>query len=161
MIIRCEKAKDVAQIRDLLNSVFHSSSEADFIDQLRSDGNHGQSFVSCEGTQIVGHCRISSLIAPANVLFLGPLTVSKRTRRMGIGKDLVLAALEWASDAGQVGVFVFGNPRFYQKLGFSSDAARGFRSSFSGPLLMFKSLDGTDPATLTRKLELPPAFSVF
>jgi putative acetyltransferase len=56
--------------------------------------------------------------------------VARDRRHRGFGKALIGASVEWARRAGKDAVFVVGQPQYYTRFDFSTEAARPFRSPY-------------------------------
>jgi putative acetyltransferase len=81
---------------------------------------------------LAGHVMLSAglLDAPdrlVEVMTLSPLAVAEPFRRQGIGGALVRAGLAAAEERGTPLVFLEGNPRNYERLGFRPAGPLGFR----------------------------------
>jgi len=63
------------------------------------------------------------------VLCLGPVTVHPKYQSQGIGGNLIRESLERARNLGFGGVFLMGNPAYYQRFGFVRTDAFGIFSS--------------------------------
>jgi predicted N-acetyltransferase YhbS len=74
--------------------------------------------------QIIGHILYtrSYVIDKENqkheVLTFGPLTVLPEYQKSGIGAALVEKTIVMAKDMGFKGIFIYGHPDYYQRLGF-------------------------------------------
>jgi putative acetyltransferase len=88
-------------------------------------------------------------------LSLAPVSVAPHRQRSG---RLIRAGLARAAEDGWQGVFVLGDPGYYQRFGFSPARASGFTSPHAGPHLMVLALDGDLPAT-EGKVDYAPAFA--
>ncbi|MEO1190253.1 MAG: N-acetyltransferase [Pseudomonadota bacterium] len=82
------------------------------------------SLVPVAAGEPVGHvaftrCRLSTVEAP--VALLGPLAVTPRFQRRGLGSALTQAGFEKLADEAVVAVLVLGDPGYYGRFGFSSD----------------------------------------
>lgn len=157
MIIRREAHTDLSAVRKIVEAAFPSPAEAKLIEQLRSDGDAVISMVAVDGA-IVGHAMLSKMAAPFRALGLGPVAVAPERQHKGIGHALVRSALKNAEEEGWQGVFVLGNPDWYQKFGFSSFLAREFESPYAGPHLMALSFNGPLPVA-TGRIDYAPAFA--
>lgn len=110
--------------------------EARLVDDLRAAGDLAFSLVAeCEGT-ICGYCALSHLLSPARMLALAPVAVASEAQRRGIGTALIERGIALAREGGYAMIFVLGDPRVYQRFGFSVEAAKPFPSSYSGPYFM-------------------------
>jgi putative acetyltransferase len=160
VIIRDAKHADSEAIRELIAAAFGRPDEAVLIDRLRSDGACVISLVAVEGDVIVGHVLFSGVTAPFRALGLGPVSVKPNRQRRGIGSRLIRAGLDYAGEAGWVGVFVLGDPKFYSRFGFDPDLAAGFMCRFCGPHLMALAL-GRELPTREGVIEFASAFGSF
>jgi putative acetyltransferase len=158
MIIRAEQPTDIAAIRHVLEQAFPKPLEAWLVDQLRANGNSVISLVAVDAGKIVGHVQFSDMTAPFKALGLGPVSVMPYRQRSGIGSQMIRAGLKHAADAGWDGVFVLGNPEYYQRFGFSAERARGFQSSYSGEHFMLLILNDDRPLA-AGKVDYLPAFA--
>ncbi|MGB0722505.1 MAG: GNAT family N-acetyltransferase [Gammaproteobacteria bacterium] len=61
---------------------------------------------------------------------LAPLAVRAAEQGRGLGSRLVRTGLDRLSDQGAQRVFVYGDPGYYGRFGFSADAAGGFRAPY-------------------------------
>jgi putative acetyltransferase len=158
MIIRGETEADWAGIRRVQTAAFPGPGEAQLVDQLRADGDLRLSLVAAEGDEIVGHVAFSVMRAPFRALGLAPVAVSPGRQKAGIGAALIKAGLEQADESGWDGVFVLGDPRYYQRFGFDVAAAAGFRCRYAGAHFMVKSLGDALPV-LNGEVDYAPAFA--
>ena len=158
MIIRAEEPQDIPGIRRVVETAFPTPLEAKLADQLRLDGDSVISLVAVDEGAIVGHVQFSRIGAPFRALGLGPVSVAPERQRSGIGSQMIRAGLTRATDAGWEGVFVLGNPKYYQHFGFSPESARGFESPYAGPHFMFLALNRDRPLALG-EVSYAPAFT--
>lgn len=158
MVIRAETAADVNAIRRVLAAAFPGPAEARLVDQIRVDGDLVYSLVAVEEGHVVGHIAFSSMAAPFHALGLGPLAVRPEWQRRGVGARLVNAGVARATADGWQAVFLLGNPRYYERFGFSVALAAGFTSPYAGPHLMVLPLGGAPLPALTGHIEYAPAF---
>ncbi len=136
MIIRVEKPSDQEHIRALHIASFPSCDEADLVDALRADGDAEISLVAEQRGDIIGHVMCSRMQAPFKALGLAPISVRSDNRQRSFAQRLIATALQQAKLEGWIGVFVLGDPEYYQRFGFSADMAAPFRSPYAGPYLM-------------------------
>jgi putative acetyltransferase len=159
VVIRGEEPRDAAAVRALQQAAFGRATEAQLVDALRADGSGIISLVAVTTDEIAGHVMFSRMTAPFRALGLGPVAVLPDRQRIGIGGRLIRAGLARAKADGWEGVFVVGEPRYYEQFGFSAKMAEGFRSPYAGPYLMVLALSpGNLPAT-TGNIEYAPAFA--
>jgi putative acetyltransferase len=158
IIIRTEEPTDIADIRKVVEEAFPKPLEARLVDQLRANGSSVISLVAVDDGKVVGHAQFSNMTAPFRALGLGPVSVMPDRQRSGIGSQMIRAGLKHAADAGWEGVFVLGNPKYYQRFGFNPDRARGFESPYSGAHFMLLTLNGDRPLAMG-KVNYAPAFA--
>ena len=68
------------------------------------------------GSQVILH-------APLGLAILAPLAIASNRQRRGLGTRLVQQGLYMLTASGTAAVFVLGDPRYYQHLGFASGHA--------------------------------------
>lgn len=147
MIIRDETTEDHDAVRDLLIAAFGGDGEARLVEALRADGDLPVALVAEEGGEVAGFIALSSLRAPADALALAPLAVGPGYQRSGFGSALAAAAMARARTAGASLVFVLGDTGYYQRFGFSVDAAANFECTYAGPHFMALRLSPAAPNT--------------
>jgi putative acetyltransferase len=158
MIVRAEKESDWAAIRRVERAAFPGPEEADLVDRLRADGDLRLSLVGVETDEIVGHLAFSVMQAPFRALGLAPVAVSPERQRTGIGAALIEAGLKQAADKGWQGVFVLGDPVYYERFSFDVASAAGFRCRYAGKHFMVRPLGDALPV-LSGEVDYAPAFA--
>lgn len=82
------------------------------------------------GGEAVGHVAFSPVTADTGARWLGyilaPLAVEPGYQKRGIGTRLVETGIARLKDRGTDMVFVYGDPAYYGKFGFSAETADGF-----------------------------------
>ena len=82
------------------------------------------------GGRVVGHIAFSPVTADSNKDWLGyilaPLGVKPEYQKGGIGSQLIEAGIERLSRMGVNTVFVYGDPKYYGRFGFTVEAATKF-----------------------------------
>jgi putative acetyltransferase len=161
MIIRAAKPEDAASIRDTQRAAFASDLEADLVDDLGRAGDLLLSIVAEEAGRIVGHVGFSRLwIAhdgqSSPGASLAPLAVAVDHRRRGIGRALVEAGHQRLRSAGESIVFVLGDPAYYRRFGYLTQAAATFDCVYLGP--HFQALALADSAPQTGVITYAAAF---
>lgn len=148
MRIRPETADDREAIHAVVTEAFGRRHEADLVNALREAGDLVVSLVAAQAGDVCGHVALSRLRSPERSLALAPLAVSPGIRGYGTGAALVREALICARQLGYDLVFVVGEPRYYQRFGFSPKTAASFPCRFAGPYFMALQLSnpGADPA---------------
>jgi putative acetyltransferase len=130
MIFRPERDGDAPAIRAVTAAAFkdapHSSgTEAAIVDALRDAGALTLSLVAESEDRVVGHAAFSpvTIDGKADRWFgLGPVSVEPAEQRRGIGKALIREGLKRLAAAGAEGCVVLGDPAYYRRFGFISDA---------------------------------------
>lgn len=147
MIVRKEEAQDIPDIHHVVAQAFGREDEARLVDDLRASGDLAVSLVAEAYGRIVGHVGLSCLRSPPLSLALAPVSVLPDEQNKGIGAALVRAAIGQSRMAGQMLIFVLGDPLYYGRFGFTREAAALYRSPYSGPYFMALALplDGERP----------------
>jgi putative acetyltransferase len=148
MIVRETTSDDFAEVRRILIDGFGQPGEADLVEALRDAGEAIVDLVAEDDGAIVGHVLMSALRAPANCLALAPVCAAPHRQGQGVGAALVREALERAKSEGWQAVFVLGDPGYYTRFGFSTEAAAKFETSY--PKAYFMALE-LAPSALTAK----------
>jgi putative acetyltransferase len=164
-VIRAETPADHAIIADVIETAFGQADEARLVDQLREDGDLALSLVYEEHGRICGHIALSLMSAHADgsdcsAWGLAPISVLPEYQRRGIGAALINDALAKAALSGIQMIFLFGDPVFYGKFGFSVDNAKGFASPYAGPYWQVNILDDGLQMPLIGKAQYARAFKV-
>ena len=157
-MIRDERPPDRKIICQVVSSAFGRSAEAELVTRLRVAGDSVISLVADEDAQIIGHVLLSRMNAPFPALALAPVSVIPARQRTGIGSALVSSAVNRARGEGWAAIFVLGDPLYYQRFGFDSEAAAAFTSPYAGRCFMMLQLSPSLTAT-TGELRHPPAFA--
>lgn len=135
--IRPEVSADEDAVAALLRAAFGSPDEARLLRSLRRSGDLIETLVAIGDDRICGHaafCRLglrTTAGAEQPVVCLAPLAVAPQYQRRGVGTRLVETGLRKMAAAGEGIVFVLGDPAYYGRFGFSSSAAKPYRSPFS------------------------------
>lgn len=143
IVIRVEQPGDIPHIRDILAHAFGQRAEADLVDQLRADGDALISLVAVgENGELVGHILFSRLPIEGakgrvtQATALAPLAVRPEHQRKGVGSALTKAGIRACTARGLAAIIVVGDPKFYQRFGFSAAAARNLGSPYPGDAFM-------------------------
>ncbi len=159
MLVQAENPTHHTSVRQLLIGAFPSPAEADLVEQLRRDGDAIISLVAMEGDLVVGHIMFSRMAATFRAIGLAPVSVAADKRRRGIAAALIEQGIKLAKADGWEGIFVLGDPVYYQKFGFSADAAKEFESAYTGPHLMLLALSPVANSSPGR-IDYAPAFNL-
>jgi putative acetyltransferase len=158
VIVRAENAADRPHIFDVHAAAFPAPGEARLVDRLRADGDLVLSLVAVVGETIVGHVAFSRMQAPFRALGLAPVGVLPNHQRRGIGAALIEAGLARARGEGWQGVFVLGDPPYYERFGFSLNLASGFSCRYAGAHFMALSLTGDALPQSNGEIAYPASF---
>lgn len=156
--IRVANPDDFDGIAQVVTDAFGDESVA--INKLVTDlrnhwsGREGFELVAEVAGTVVGHVFVSSNILDAphalvRVAVLGPLGVSSKYQRQGIGGALIAAAATRADTAGFGVLFVEGDPGYYSLHGFVPGEPLGFRRPSlrtPAPAFQVKTLSGYSDA---------------
>ncbi len=143
--IRIETEADQAAIRDINVTAFGAETEANLVDDLRTEGYARLSLVAEINHALVGHILFSSMSIKGengvvDTLALAPLAVRPEWQRRGIGSRLVKEGLKECRNAGHQIVLVVGHPQYYTRFGFSAKLAEAIASPYSGETFMTQEL---------------------
>jgi predicted N-acetyltransferase YhbS len=135
MIIRQENEGDADPIHEVTAAAFQgrpysSGTEAQIVDALRAAGVLTISLVAEDHDEIVGHVAFSPVTINGRLgrwYGLGPVSVSPRWQRRGIGTALITAGLAQLRALGAAGCVLLGDPAYYGRFGFVSDPALRYR----------------------------------
>jgi putative acetyltransferase len=94
------------------------------------------SYVATLDGDIVGHVMLTRIEGPERALALAPLAILPQWRDMQIGTELVRHALDHARRNQWRSVFVFGQPGYYRRFGFTSHLADAAQTPWQGPRFM-------------------------
>ncbi|GGH21511.1 GNAT family N-acetyltransferase [Paenibacillus segetis] len=115
--------------------------------------------------EIVGHILLSKITIVSGMqsvesLALAPLAVLPEYQNKGIGKLLILKALQQAKELGFSSVVVLGHPEYYPKFGFKAASNWGIEAPFEVPDDAFMALELQDNAlaNVSGVVEYPSVF---
>ena len=124
MKIRAETDADHAAIRRVNEEAFGGTEEADLVEAIRASDRFvpDLSLVAESRGQTLGHVMLSYVdVEPGGhrVLQVGPVAVVPSHQRQGIGSALMEEAIRLADARGEPLLLLEGNPRYYERFGFS------------------------------------------
>ncbi|MGB0663068.1 MAG: GNAT family N-acetyltransferase [Pontibacterium sp.] len=157
----------------LFQETFAASEGANEGDMLKSlvkqlldttEANALFGFVAIENDQVVGGVLFSRLILSShqNAFMLSPLAVHPSFQKQGVGQGLVCHALGELKAAGVSLVVTYGDPAFYQKVGFEalSEDTLAAPHPLSQPIgWLAQTLDGSDIQPTQDRCECVAAFN--
>jgi putative acetyltransferase len=168
VIIRPETAADHDEIRRVNDEAFGGAIEAKIVDAIRGSDRFlpELSLVAVSEGQTRGHV-ISSYgdVEPGarRVLQVGPLAVLPSHQRRGIGSALMEETIRIADACGEPLLLIEGNPKYYERFGFTRADAVGIEppAEAHGPqFFMIRPLAGFDPAFRGRAIYPPETFGI-
>jgi putative acetyltransferase len=173
MAIRQAGEGDVEAIAALLEEAFGRPDEArlfrglwgseDMAIALVNETDAGEKEGGEADGEIAAVAVLSHLPAPPDCLGLGPLAVARERRDRGFGKALIGESVDWARRAGHAAIFVLGQPPYYERFGFSVEAARPFASPYpANHMMALEVRPGALAGALANgdsELRYPPAFA--
>ncbi|NML40667.1 N-acetyltransferase [Chitinophaga sp. G-6-1-13] len=129
-IIRKETISDILQIDAVTKAAFLSAAHASGTEQfiiraLRASGQLTVSLVVEENGALIGHVAISPVEISSGDkgwFGLGPVSVLPEKQGAGIGSALIKAALTALGQSPAKGCVVLGDPAYYGRFGFKTDA---------------------------------------
>ena len=165
MLVRMEEERDRVAVRRVNLAAFQSPFEADLADILREQASPIVSLVAEEDEGIVGHIMFSPVLLTGHpgirAMGLGPVAVTPRHQRIGIGKRLVRTGLEQCRQRGFHAAVVLGHPEYYPRFGFLPSTRYGLSCEFNVPEPVFMAME-LQPDALngrTGTIKYHPAFS--
>ena len=168
MIIRPESAADHDAIRKVNDEAFGRTLEAKLVDAIRESDRFVPelSLVAVSEGQTQGHV-ISSYVdvepGARRVLQVGPLAVLPSHQRRGIGSALMEETIRIANARGEPLLLLEGNPKYYERFGFTRSDAVGIEPPAEAPgpqYFMIRPLGGYDPAFRGRAIYPPETFGI-
>lgn len=131
IIIRSEKPQDESTIRAITEAAFKdvaysAGTEGLIVDGLRAANALTVSLVAVEEGELVGHVAFSPVAidgADFGWFGLGPVSVRPDRQGRGIGSRLIQEGLDRLRTLGAKGCVLLGDPGYYGRFGFETDAA--------------------------------------
>jgi putative acetyltransferase len=138
--VRRELPEDRETIRQIVESAFAGTAEADLVDQLRDAGKAIISLVATEDERLIGHILFSEVTlapdgddsndTPLAAIGLAPLAVLPEFQNRSVGSLLTRAGLDECRKAGYQCAVVLGHPHYYPRFGFVPSVRYGIKSEF-------------------------------
>lgn len=102
--------------------------------------------INKDNDEIIGHVLLSKIKIiddneSAESLALAPVSVLPDYQNKGIGKLLILEALQKAKELGYSSVVVMGHPEYYPRFGFKKASLWGIKAPFEGSEEAFMALE--------------------
>ncbi|HEY8949568.1 MAG TPA: N-acetyltransferase [Rhizomicrobium sp.] len=135
--------------------------EAALIAKLRADGDVAVELAAMANGEIVGHVLFSRLtVEPATlkVAALAPVSARIDRQKSGIGSALIREGLARCKALDFDAVTVLGDVAYYERFGFSLEAAQVFDCAYAGPHFQAMELREHALSVGRWRLEYPKAF---
>ncbi len=173
IIIRQEQEKDYKETGEVVRLAFAQAEHSDgnehrLVSQIRKCGTFipELSLVAIYKDKIAGHILLSKIKIMndnemiAESLALAPLSVLLEYQNKGIGRRLILEALERAKELGFESVVVLGHPEYYPRVGFKKASTWGIKAPFEVPDEAFMAIELLDKAleNISGTVEYPEVF---
>jgi putative acetyltransferase len=140
MDIRLAKNEDRDDIRRIYSSAFPKG-EREIVEKLAVDllsektAPQTISLIAETGDAVVGHAAFSPVEidndGSCQAYILAPLAVQADFQKRRIGSTLVEYGLQQLSAMGVNVVFVYGDPKYYERFGFKAATARNFITPYN------------------------------
>ena len=135
--IRTESPEDHPWIYDLITRAFGRNDEARLVEALRSEGGLMFSLVAEAHGRLIGHIAFSTLPLETGdgtivAAALAPMAVSPEWQRRGVGSALIQRGLTMCREKNVPAAVVVGEPAYYERFGFTAEAAARLIAPFSG-----------------------------
>lgn len=123
--IRRSLSIDHTQLDDLYRNAFPEEDLLPLVHSLLDPNQSVYSYIAIEEGALTGHvlfteCNVERALQ--RVSLLGPLAVSPKCQRQGVGTKLLNYGLENLKDEGFSQIFVLGDPSYYGRFGFVGPA---------------------------------------
>lgn len=123
-ILRETRPWDLPEILGLYPEVFPDEDLVPLVRDLMTGDRDVLSLAVFDGDAPAGHVLFTVFGTPEKegvAALLGPLGVSPRFQRMGLGSALVRAGFDRLRDCGVERILVLGDPAFYGRFGFAPE----------------------------------------
>ena len=133
LTFRPENTTDHRKVEELTRKAFWNlygpgCDEHFMVHQLRTSPGYipELTFVACDGDRILGHILYTRAYVingggqKHEVVSFGPVSVLPEYQKMGIGSALIKQTMAMAKNQGHVGIFIYGDPKYYHRFGFKN-----------------------------------------
>ncbi len=158
MLIREENSDDIPLIEQIHEDAFGQREESELVDALRLSGDVEISLVAEDADEVVGHILLSKLQAPTQCLALAPVAVLPNRQNQGIGSALIQHGVSLAKAENWLAIFLLGDPTYYERFGFSVDAAAKFETNYPKKYFMALELASNALDKLSGPVTYAPPF---
>jgi putative acetyltransferase len=159
--MRPEVPGDAAAVREILDTAFEGPAEGILVERLRANGDLVLALVALHDEKVTGYVAWPRLwlTTPRDqykAVALAPLAIAPSHHGAGVGSALTREGLSQLRSMGESIVFALGDPAYYERFGFSLEAASVYESEYAGA--HFMALRLTDAAPENGRLSYPAAF---
>lgn len=165
--IREERDADTDRIRAIHDAAFGGDAEGRLIDRLRTGGLIVASIVGVADDAVIANVVFSRIVMTTpsetvNAVALAPVAVMPAYQRRGFGSKVIAYGLRLCAERGYAAAFVLGDPEYYSRFGFSSEAAKAVFSKYShiGNAWMAIRLGVAPISWREARVDYPNAFSI-
>jgi len=163
VIFTTAQEKDFSSVDALLRSAFidlgGGEGEIKLVHDLRKSDAFAGEFVLKDDEILVGHILFSWLKAPEKCLSLAPLSILPSHQNRSLGTKLCQYALSRLEEALKpTASFVLGEPDYYQRFGYSLQAADRFSIPYPKSHFMVRIVDHKKFERLSPVVIYPPEF---
>jgi predicted N-acetyltransferase YhbS len=133
--IRAERPEDAPARESLLDAAFGAARFEKTCERLRAGRlpADGLALVAGGGAALIGTVRLWPVRAGRiDALMLGPLAVARSHRGLGLGAQLMRAAIAGAATRGHRAIVLVGDAPYYERFGFDGELTR--RLALPGPV---------------------------
>jgi putative acetyltransferase len=135
MGIRKEQPGDIHRIRQINSEAFETETEANLVDIIRRSGIPHISLVYEENNELKGHIFFTpvELVGESSdlrIMGLGPMAVTPKYQKKGIGSSLVKAGIERCKLERIDAIVVLGHPNYYPRFGFEPSVKYNIKSEY-------------------------------
>ncbi|MGH0683440.1 GNAT family N-acetyltransferase [Bacillus mycoides] len=147
----CSKTEEVVK-QAFSNEEFSDKTEHELVKRIRKcDAFIPELSLVAVDERIVGHILLSKITieqdgTSVKSLALAPVSVTPSHQKKGIGRKLIVAALEKAKELGYESVIVLGHPEYYPKFGFKKASEWNIKALFEVPEEVFMVMELTENA---------------
>ncbi|OCW59047.1 GNAT family N-acetyltransferase [Hoeflea olei] len=156
-LYRAIAAGDHAAVR-ALQAAIYAPEIASRCDALARERSGSLALVAEIDGTIIGHVLLVPIEGPERALALAPHAVLAAWRDMQVGTELLRHALGAARASGWRSVFVFGQPGYYGRFGFTSRAADAAEVPCQGPRFLALELIDTALSGWAGPIAYPDTF---
>jgi putative acetyltransferase len=132
--IRNEEAKDIDQVRSIVQAAFPTYAESKLVDALRTNGKAIISLVAVNDEQVLGHILFSPVTTSPQTsvkgIGLAPVAVHPDVQSQGIGLQLIREGLRRCQELGFDYCVVLGSPEYYRRSGFMKASQFGVANEY-------------------------------